>query len=117
MRILNLNNKNIMIYNDSMINTADDIADLMVKAKSNCNSNLIGLDATKLPSMFFDKTSGMIDTFSQKMTMNGIKMAIFGDFSAYNQTEVIKYVKEKKYDNIMFFVSSRPEAIKLLQEK
>ena len=117
MRILRVNGKNIMLYNDSMIETVNDFANLMIKSQSNCNANLIALDLKNLSPIFFDKTSGMVEYFSQKLNINGIKMAIFGDFSNYNQSETLKFLKEKKCDNLIFLVSSKQEAIKLLQEK
>ena len=117
MRILNLNDKNIMLYNDDVIENTNDIADLMVKAISECNAHLIALDSTKLDSKFFDLNFNLLDELLQKLKFFGVKIALFGDFSIYDLKNTKKHVAEKNYLEILFFVESKQDAIKILQQK
>lgn len=117
MRILYMNDKKIVVFNDNMIMSKDDISDLIVKVVSNCKANLLALDLTKLNPVFFDKSSGMIEYFFEKAKIDKVKTAIFGDYSSFDVKATNKYLIEKGADKYIFLTATKADAMKLLQEK
>ncbi|AMP21232.1 cytoplasmic protein [endosymbiont 'TC1' of Trimyema compressum] len=112
-------NSKVAIVNDLnvIIENVQEALDLMatVNYQYGCHKILIHKEA--LTEEFFDLKTGLAGEILQKYTNYGIKIAIIGDFSIYNNKSLKDFMYESNKGNNVFFLENEDKALETLHSK
>jgi hypothetical protein len=70
----------------------------------------VAIPATRLADAFFDLRSGLLGQVAQRFEMYGVRLAIVGDVSAYEERSAAfrDFVRETNRRSAMWFVADEP---------
>lgn len=111
---IDINQKNGIAYvqeKSLIISNVQSALDLMaiIWYEYHCNAIIIHKEA--IIEDFFDLSSRLAGEIVQKYVNYGMKIAIIGDFSAYNSKALKDYIYECNKGKDIFFVVNKEEAI------
>lgn len=89
--------------------------DLVATVGFEAGTNLIILSKEALSEEFFDLRTGLAGEILQKFINYRMKLAIIGDFTAYNSKSLRDFIYECNGGRDMFFVANKAEAIERLR--
>lgn len=115
--LLNYNGIKIaeIISDEKMITDTQSAIDLAMTAKYETGAERILLDKKNVSDEFFILSSGIAGEILQKFINYHVKMAIYGDYTRYTSKPLKDFIYESNKGNDFFFVNSREEAIKKLE--
>jgi hypothetical protein len=99
-----------------IINTAEEILDIMVNAGYNGCTGII-LHSDNLNQDFFDLKTGLAGEILQKFSNYRMRLSIIGDFSDVRSKSLRDFIRESNIRGTISFTSSLDEAISKLDNK
>lgn len=102
------NNGEIIIHNEN------DALDLMATVSYNHQCNKLLLPKAALCEAFFDLRTGIAGAILQKYTNYRMKVAIVGDFSAYQSKALKDFIYESNKIGQTLFAPDEPQALNTL---
>lgn len=93
-----------------MINTPEDLLDIMADAGYNGSSGII-VHSKNLNKEFFDLKTGLAGEILQKFSNYRMKLAIVGDFAVIESKSLRDFIRESNNRGIITFVKSLDEGI------
>ena len=103
------------ILNETILNSPQDLLDLMVLAGEK-DANKIILHENNINPDFFELKTGLAGEVLQKAVNYHIKLAIIGDFNKFTSKSLKSLIFESNNGNQFFFVSSIIEAVERLKK-
>ena len=103
------------ILNETILNSPQDILDLMVLAGEK-DANKIILHENNINPDFFELKTGLAGEVLQKAVNYHIKLAIIGDFNKFTSKSLKSLIVESNKGNQFFFVSNIIEAVERLKK-
>lgn len=116
--IINIDNKVIVnIYSNSeYIYNYKSAIKFFDKIAFNNNSNNIIVNKEIFSKNFFKISNNLFNRLFKYLNRNNIKIAIIGDFSIYENEELLDYIYSINKENLAFFLYTKEEAIYALKK-
>mgnify|MGYP002092580416 CR=1 FL=1 len=99
-----------------LITDAQSALDLLLSVRFETDAGLLALDKRALPEDFFRLGTGLAGEVLQKFVNYHMKVAIFGDYSAYTSKPLRDFIRESNHGKDFFFVSTMEEAVQRLTD-
>ena len=95
-----------VIHDTVIITQAQDLLDIMSTLYYTQDADTIGIvmNQGSITSGFFDLKTGFAGEILQKFSNYHVKLAIFGDFSAYKNKSFVDFMRECNRGSLIFFV-------------
>lgn len=97
-----------------LITDAQSALDLLLSVRFATDADLLALDKRALPEDFFRLGTGLAGEVLQKFVNYHMKVAIFGDYSAYTSKPLRDFIRESNQGSAVFFAAAQEEAIQRL---
>lgn len=94
-----------------LITDAQSALDLLLSVRFETDADLLALDKRALPEDFFRLGTGLAGEVLQKFVNYHMKVAIFGDYSAYTSKPLRDFIRESNQGNAVFFPATKKDAI------
>lgn len=105
----------VLLFSDEVLLTDGQTAlDLMMTVQYETNSSRIALNKEAITADFFDLRCGLAGEILQKFSNYRMKLAIYGDFSAYTSQALRDFMRECNQGQTVFFTADRQEALQRL---
>lgn len=105
-----------LISDDNIINSVEDGLDLLGNLYYQDFDKMIIHEKNITPG-FFDLKNGIAGEILQKFSNYRVRLVIIGDFSKYTSKSLKEFIYESNKGSHINFVSSQPEAIKVLTNR
>lgn len=107
---------NVAIVNSGEVIIKDvaSAVDFVMDIKYRTKCNKIALNKSAITEDFFILSSGLAGEILQKFINYGIKFAIYGDYSKYTSKPLKDFIYESNQGKDVFFVSTKDEAMEML---
>jgi hypothetical protein len=92
---------------DIRLTTAQEFLQMMMDS----GAEGVIVHASNLDERFFDLRTGLAGDMLQKVVNYRLRLAIVGDFSAYESNSLMAFITESNRSNTIAFVSSVEEAL------
>ncbi|MCL1803648.1 MAG: DUF4180 domain-containing protein [Eubacteriaceae bacterium] len=117
-RIITINSAKIALANSGevIISDSQTALDFAVGIGYGHDCHNIAINKEAINESFFDLTSGLAGEITQKLVNYRYRLAIIGDYSAYQSSSLKAFIFESNNGNCLFFVASEQEAIEKLAE-
>lgn len=102
-----------VISEDILINNVEDSLDLLGNIYYQGADAMILKEKNIIPD-FFDLKNGIAGEILQKFSNYRVRLAIVGDFSKHTSKSINDFIYESNKNRQINFVTSQPEAIRLL---
>lgn len=115
--IQTFNKTSVAVLEESgiIMNELEDTIDLLGNAYYMGAENIL-LKKEQISSDFFDLKTGFAGEVLQKFSNYRMKLAIVGDFSGFTSKSLRDFIKESNRNGHINFVSTRDEAMKVLNK-
>lgn len=114
--IIEKNGVKVAVISDCYISDVSSALAVMATVSYEHDAHRIAADKELFCNEFFVLSSGVAGEILQKYTNYGVKLAVYGDFSAYNSKPLKDFIYESNKGSSVFFVSSEDEAVLRLAE-
>lgn len=104
----------IIRSDETIIKEVQDALDLMATVRYETDCNKLLLHQSHLAEDFFELKTKLAGDILQKYVNYQFKLAIVGDFSAYDSKSLRDFIYECNQGKQFFFVSSEQEALEAL---
>lgn len=105
-------NENTVIVKDGMINTVNDILDVLADASYNYRADHMVVYKESLPEQFFELRTGLAGEMLQKLTNYNMRISIVGDFSVYSSKALRDFIYESNKGKQVNFCATEQDALK-----
>ena len=120
MTIKTVKNNNIICAviesDDTVITDTQSALDILMSAKYEANTKNIVIDKKLIKEDFFILSTVFAGDMLEKYINYGGRIAIYGDYSHYTSKPLKDFIYESNNGKIVFFVSTREEAIHMLTQ-
>ncbi|WP_274654712.1 DUF4180 domain-containing protein [Paenibacillus humicola] len=99
---------------DLIIRDAQDALDFMASLSYNHDCHKIIINESNVTKNFFELRTGLAGDVLQKYANYNVKLAIVGDFDAYNSKSLKDFIYECNNGKQVFFLSDRQDALRAL---
>ncbi|MDR1023859.1 MAG: DUF4180 domain-containing protein [Prevotellaceae bacterium] len=107
--------KNILaVPENTVINTVDDMLDLMMNMQHQHNCNTLIIDSKQLNPAFFDLKTGFAGEMLQKFSTYRMRLGITGDFSVYRSKSLHDFIRESNKRGKIVFADTAENAKALI---
>lgn len=104
----------IVESSDIIIQDVQDAMDLMASIQYNHECSKILINKSNITEEFFELKTRLAGEILQKYVNYGVKLAIVGDFDAYDSKSLKDFIYECNNGKQVFFLSNQEDAIQAL---
>jgi hypothetical protein len=105
-----------VLSEEIVVKTVDDILDLMGNLYFENITNIM-MHMHHFPEQFFDLKTRFAGEILQKFSNYRVRLAIIGNFNAYDSDSFQAFIRESNRGNQIFFLPDRTAAIERLSQK
>lgn len=116
--VKSFNNISCAVVNsrEVIINNIQSVLDFIMSIQYDTKCDRVALNKQAIAEDFFVLSTGMAGDILQKFVTYKVKLAIFGDFSAYTSKPLKDFIYESNKGNHIFFVATEQEAVEKLTD-